>query len=128
MNTQALPPKKLLLVDDNKIVLMAHLSLLRDAGYAVDTASNGYEAVTKFTKNHKYDIILTDYDMPGMTGSEVAKNLLKQPKNQKPLVVIVITSDPTPEIKKTCLASGINAVMKKPLVINELLNVLSSQN
>ena len=127
MNTQTFPPKQLLLVDDNSLILMAHLSILRDAGYAVDTATNGQEAVAKFSKNHEYDIILTDYNMPGMTGSEVAKSLLKQ-QNKKPFIVIAITSDPTPEVKKSCFSSGVNAVMKKPLVLKELLEVLSSQN
>jgi CheY-like chemotaxis protein len=128
MKTKTLSSKQLLLIDDNNLVLMAHLSILRDAGYAVDTATNGKEAISKFTENSNYDVILTDYHMPEMTGSEVAKNLLRQHKSKKPLILIAITSEFTPEIEKNCLASGINAVMKKPLVLKELLNVLNSQN
>lgn len=71
------PPQKapeILLVDDNRQGLIARKSLLQELGYNVSTASSGEEALELFSKQ-KFDIIITDYKMPRMNGTELISHI-----------------------------------------------------
>ncbi len=59
----------LLLVDDNSLILEAYSAVLRSVGYTVQTAENGVEAL-KSLREHVPDLILSDLDMPVMSGFE----------------------------------------------------------
>jgi CheY-like chemotaxis protein len=61
---------KVLLVDDNRNGLIVRKSLLEEAGFSVQTASNGEEALGLFTAS-QIDVVITDYRMPRMSGSEL---------------------------------------------------------
>jgi len=64
------PPVKVLLVDDNALGSMARKVILSDNGYIVETARSGEEAWEIFQRDH-FDIVVTDYKMPGMNGAEL---------------------------------------------------------
>jgi CheY-like chemotaxis protein len=63
-------PLRILLVDDNKHGLRARKTLLEESGYSIVTASSGKSGLTKFAQG-EFDLVVTDYCMPGVQGSEV---------------------------------------------------------
>jgi CheY-like chemotaxis protein len=64
------PSKKILIVDDDRYNRDFYQELLQDAGYTVDTAENGQQAVEKMTSTDHYDLILLDIVMPIQDGME----------------------------------------------------------
>ena len=64
------PPVKVLLVDDNALGSSARKVILSDNGYIVETARSGEEAWEIFQRE-LFDIVVTDYKMPGMNGVEL---------------------------------------------------------
>ncbi|MCE7797098.1 ATP-binding protein [Sphingobium sufflavum] len=64
-----------LLVDDEEYVRMSTADMLGDLGYAVVEAASAEEAMLLVEKGARFDILLTDHLMPGMTGTELAKRV-----------------------------------------------------
>lgn len=68
--------KRILVVDDDNGILAVLLYLLRDMDFDVEVAENGYEARELFM-NGAFDLVMTDLQMPGMNGWELAFNIKK---------------------------------------------------
>lgn len=78
---------KILVVDDDPVVGKSFDRVLSGKGYAVITARNGEEALSKL-RAENYDVVFTDIKMPGMNGLEVAERV----KASQPwLPVVIIT-------------------------------------
>lgn len=108
---------KILVVDDEPVVVKSCERILTPEGYAVDGASNGREAVSKLDK-YNYHLVVTDIKMPDMDGIE----LLRWIRNSKPAVgVIVITGYPSQENIKEALSLRILDYLPKPFSPSLLL-------
>jgi CheY-like chemotaxis protein len=70
-------PARILLVDDNANGLSARKSVLDELGHKTTAASSGAEALELFG-SHKFDLVITDYKMPRMTGIELIGHLREQ--------------------------------------------------
>lgn len=105
---------RILLVDDNAVVRDMLVDLVSSLGYSADAASGGVEALALFERN-RYDIVLTDLVMPGMSGWEVLVGV-RQRDPQIP--VIIITG--TPAIGDPRAALPGVAVLKKPVDVTLL--------
>lgn len=66
--------KKILIADDEESIRVMLSALLKKRGYAFETAKNGQEALSALERSD-FDLILSDIDMPGMNGMELAQNL-----------------------------------------------------
>ena len=77
----------ILLVDDNRNGLIVRRSLLEEVGFSVQTASNGEEALAMFTAS-EVDVVITDYRMPRMSGSE----LIDRIRAHRPAMPIILLS------------------------------------
>lgn len=64
-------PKRILLVDDDFLIAMSSVDMLMDLGHEVVEAHSGIEALEILKKDSRFDLIITDYSMPGMTGGEL---------------------------------------------------------
>jgi len=101
---------KILIVDDEPVVVKSCERILSPEGYAVDGASNGNEAIAKLGKNG-YDLVITDLMMPDLDGIE----LIRWIRNSKPDTgVIVITGYPSQESIKETLRLRILDYLPKP--------------
>jgi CheY-like chemotaxis protein len=71
------PRRKLtvLLVDDDSLVSMNTADMLIDLGHSVSEASSGTDALQKLKSNSKFDVVVTDYAMPGMNGLDLAAEI-----------------------------------------------------
>jgi CheY-like chemotaxis protein len=113
MTSSAQDPK-ILLVDDNAVVRDMLVDLVGSLGYVADAASGGAEALALFDRN-RYDIVLTDLLMPGMSGWEVLAGV-RQRNPRMP--VIIITG--TPAVGDPRAAQPGVAVLKKPVDVKAL--------
>jgi PAS domain S-box-containing protein len=68
----------ILLVDDEALVRMATAEMLREMGHAVVEAESGTAALAKLAHDSEIDLLITDYLMPGMRGSELVAEVRKQ--------------------------------------------------
>jgi CheY-like chemotaxis protein len=80
------PAARILLVDDNKLGLIARKSVLEDLGYRITTAMEGQEAFERFARD-KFDLVITDYKMPRMNGLELIGKI-RERAGDVPIILI----------------------------------------
>jgi CheY-like chemotaxis protein len=75
-DTMPVQPRRanILIVDDEDLVRAATAEMLRDMGHTVVEASTGSAALDRLNADEDIDLLITDYLMPGMRGSELADN------------------------------------------------------
>jgi CheY-like chemotaxis protein len=81
-------PATALVVDDSMLIRYTVCRFLEGRGFAVESATNGLEALTILDRMHP-DLIVTDMQMPKMSGSELITALKKSPKTAGIPVIIV---------------------------------------
>ncbi|MBI5308540.1 MAG: sigma-54-dependent Fis family transcriptional regulator [Planctomycetes bacterium] len=111
---------QILLVDDDQSVLDGLKKILTQDGYAVSTASSGYEALNLLSKMG-FDIILTDMKLPGMGGLSLIQEIRK--KNE-PVAIVVITAYSSVKTAVDAIKCGADDYLTKPLNVEELEIVL----
>ncbi|MFA6442920.1 MAG: response regulator [Sterolibacterium sp.] len=103
--------RKILVVDDDPVVSKSIGRVLSNKGYAVISAQNGEEALSKLD-GEKYDLVFTDIKMPGMSGLEVAERV----KASQPwLPVVIVTGYGTDANEARAAAAGVSGFLRKPL-------------
>lgn len=114
---------RILVVDDSDTTRQIEKSILEGAGFVVDTAFDGLDGLEK-AKDLQYDLILTDKDMPRMTGLVLLDNLrrMEQYKESPVVVVSADQSDDTLEEFERLRASAI--ISKGDFKRGNLINVV----
>ena len=119
--------KRLLLVEDNALNREIAIEILKEAGFLVDTAEDGVEAVEKMEQSApgQYDLILMDVQMPRMDGYEATRRIRALPDPRKAgIPIFAMTANAFEEDKQNALNAGMNGHIAKPLDIPHLLKVL----
>ena len=116
--------KKVLVVDDSLTIRVYHTSLLKSFGFEVDTAENGMEALEK-AMSKKYDLILSDINMPVMDGYEFVKKLRKL-DNYKLTPVVFVTTLDSEEDKRKGFMAGATLYIVKPIDTEVMEKILGS--
>ncbi|MEJ2695236.1 MAG: NAD(P)H-dependent oxidoreductase subunit E [Candidatus Sulfobium sp.] len=110
---------KILIVDDELIVIRSAERVLKGEGYAVEGAQGGREAIMKMGQGD-YDLVFTDLKMPEVDGI----TLIKWIKKTKPAAgIVIITGYPSQETIKEALELGIIDYVPKPFTPAVLLDV-----
>lgn len=108
---------KILIVDDDNVTLSILKQVLYKANHEVTTAIDGEEAI-QYVRNTVYDIIVTDFNMPGMNGIELTKEILKiNPQS----VIILITAYISVKAALESIKLGAFDYLTKPVDKEELL-------
>ena len=116
--------ERLLLVDDEPMVLSFLAELFRMNGYAVDTAADGVEALALVRQDPKaYRLLLTDQTMPRMTGTELCLKL-RELRPDLPIVLCTGFSDSVNE--QTAQALGIRHFLNKPVAPEKLIATVAT--
>lgn len=119
--------KKILVVDDNVVVLKALSMRLSSAGYEVMVAEDGGAAATLIRRN-KPDLILLDIkfppDMNGSTDGFLILNWFRRIEEAKDIPVIMISRDVDEATQKRAREAGVVAFCPKPLDVRELLRMI----
>jgi len=115
-----------LLVDDNKVNQFLGKKILSQLGISdVELASDGSTAL-EMIKAKYFDVLLTDIEMPNMSGYELCEAIRKLPAPQKQMIIIALTANVSGEEKDKALALGMNDYLIKPYSPQDLLAVLLS--
>ncbi|HLG03803.1 MAG TPA: response regulator [Bacteroidia bacterium] len=114
---------KILLVEDNPINIKFVMALFSENGLTTDVAEDGKQAVEKI-KNHSYDILLMDIEMPEMSGYEAATFIRKVLKSNVP--IIAMTAHAMAGEREKCLQLGMNDYISKPIDSDRLFEKMYS--
>lgn len=120
MTTPKLSAKRILVVDDEPFVCDAVKMMLEFDGHEVDTAGNPKEALAVFQPG-KYDVVITDFAMPGMKGNELAAAIKAKAPGQ-PIVMITAYAEMLQSSKD--LLVDVDHVISKPFLLEHLREAL----
>ncbi len=112
-------PTILVIDDDENVRYIMKINLVK-AGYDVEQAENGAEAIEKTKKKH-YNLSLIDIKLPDMEGTELLRILHEDfPK----MIKIIVTGFPTMENAVRALNEGADGFILKPVDIDKLLSMV----
>jgi two-component system chemotaxis response regulator CheY len=111
--------KRVLIVDDAATVRMYHRGILESAGYAVEEAWNGIEAMEK-ALDAPFDLYVVDINMPKLDGFGFLRELRQQEIPQSPAIMISTEAAARDEV--AAYRSGANSYLIKPVRPLQLLS------
>lgn len=109
---------RLLIVEDDTILADSLAVFLRNQNYAVDIFNDGQTALN-FADFNKYDLLISDYLMPGLNGRELVKEIRKKHRS---LPIIMLSAVCESSDKARLLNNGADDYLAKPFAIQELLS------
>jgi two-component system chemotaxis response regulator CheY len=116
---------EVLIVEDRQVMLKIIRRLLVQLGYSrIDGAANGLEATEKLAAK-RYDLILSDWNMDGMSGFELLKVVRTNPDTHETPFVL-ITAESKPENILAAKAAGATGYLVKPFKLDMLERTLDS--
>ena len=113
----------ILVVDDDEMSRSLYLHLFNAEGYRVTSASDGQEALLLIDKYDDIDLIITDLDMPVISGIELVKSL-KNKNNSIPVLVISSSRDKLFELKDLGYEDFLSKPVKLALLRESVKNIL----
>ena len=115
----------ILIAEDNPVNRKVLQKILDRAGYHYSIAKDGDEALDLIDKT-KFDAIVLDMNMPGMSGLEIARiyNIISSKDERAPM--IMFSANVTPDAKESSLKAGVDKFLPKPIKIDTFLNVLNN--
>jgi EAL domain-containing protein (putative c-di-GMP-specific phosphodiesterase class I) len=112
---------RLLLADDDLMVLRTYAAILVRAGFSVDTAASGTEALERVARA-RYDAIISDLDMPGLDGLSFLRAVRAQDLD---VPVLLVTGGPALETAVEALEHGAFRYFSKPITATALIDAVT---
>lgn len=112
-----------MLVDDSPTILASVGQLIRSAGYNVAEASSAEAAMKEFNNGKKFDLIITDFNMPGMNGAELISAARKLP-NLRFTPILVLTTESKQSRRDEARQAGATGWIVKPVESTKLIAAL----
>jgi len=117
-------PLRVLLAEDNKINQQFATVLLNKAGYGVEVAENGHQAVDAVRRS-AFDVVLMDIQMPELDGLQATRQIRALPAPQCDIPIIAMTAHAMAGAREEYLAAGMNDYISKPVQPALLLSKLA---
>lgn len=128
--------QRVLLVDDTLINRKVLSRILKKIGFSdVTTVDSGHSALVELHKENNYDLVISDLQMPGMSGTELSQAIF-EPSPTKTTdhvefqipVVIGLTADTRPDVADRCNASGMSDVLYKPITAEDMKKYVETKS
>lgn len=114
---------KVLVVDDEKDIVTIIQAILEPLGFDVDTASNGRDALAMMFKDISYDLVISDFRMPGLDGDKMFTEAKLKGFSGKSLLITGLLADlSTKQIEE--ISFSVDDVLRKPFDKDMLTNVI----
>ena len=111
-------------MDDNRANQRVTALLLKELGYASDTAGNGVEAIEAIERQ-RYDIVFMDMQMPELNGLDATRIIrLRWPGPDGP-VIVGLSGYASSETRHECLAAGMNDYLVKPVSLAHFADAIA---
>jgi CheY-like chemotaxis protein len=121
MKGPAFPQRRILVVDDEPLVCDAVKMMLDFDGHEVKTAGNGRDALALLEQD-QFDLVITDFEMPGMKGDELAA-AIKARSPQQPVVLITAYAEMLQASGNPL--TGVDWVISKPFLLENLREAIA---
>ena len=118
-----LPPIRVLLADDDEILLETAKDTLLSLGAETDIAHNGTEAIDMISARTDYQIIILDWKMPDMNGIDTARQIRSKIGNNTP--ILLISAYDSSDLEESAKEAGVNGFIGKPLFRSKLYGKLN---
>ena len=116
----ASPAAKVLIVDDNPVVLFGMAHLLKSAGFSVLEAATGREGLA-LAAGETPDLVLLDVLLPDLNGIELCRQLKAEPATRHLFIVLLSSVETSPDSQVTGLDAGADGYIARPIENRELL-------
>jgi len=116
-------PKRVLIVDDDEMVLMALEELLRPEGYEIQAVSSAAKAL-RLLDEGDYDLLMLDIIMPEMNGFDLCKKI-REKENCKGTPIVFLSAKSKEEDSARGLEVGANLFLSKPISPDKLIKIVS---
>ncbi len=117
---------RILLAEDNLVNQLLIKKVIEKAGYIMETASNGVQALELLSKSN-FDLVLMDVQMPDMNGLETTKEIIRLYNDKRPKIV-AITAGSFGDDEFQCIEAGMDDTLEKPFKIEQLQDKLRKLN
>ncbi|MBN2292456.1 MAG: response regulator [Pirellulales bacterium] len=115
---------RVLIVDDDRLCRSISVEYLSSSAIEIKEACDGAEAL-EILAEEEFDLILMDILMPGIDGLETTRRLRASEKStDKHTLVVALTANSSPKVRKTCLEAGMDEFLTKPVTPVSLLEVV----
>ena len=118
-----LPPIRVLLADDDPVLLETARDTLHSIGAEADTVSSGQEAVRLVSEKADYRVVILDWRMPDMDGIEAARQIRGKVGGEVP--ILLISAYDWSDLEDTAREAGVNGFISKPLFRSTLYEKLN---
>lgn len=112
--------QKILIVDDDAIIVSLISKILKSQGYSVSTARTGRDALAKVNSSY-YNLVLLDIGLPDMMGTKLLERIKSSNHN---IIVIMITGQPRLESSIDSINLGADGYLVKPINNIELIGLI----
>lgn len=117
---------KILVAEDNEVSRLVLSEMLRQLGFAVETAANGAEAV-ELWQTENFEIVFMDCQMPEMDGYAAAQKIRQLENGLPQTIIAALTGRVAEGEREKCLRSGMDDYLPKPVSRERLINFLIQQ-
>ncbi len=118
-----LPSMRVLLADDDDVLLETGKEALTSIGATADTVQSGTEAVRAVSERNDYRVVILDWKMPDMDGIEAARQI--RAKLGEDVPILMISAYDWSDVEEEAKVVGINGFISKPLFRSKLYNKLN---
>ncbi|GAA0852797.1 hypothetical protein GCM10009114_03860 [Aliiglaciecola litoralis] len=118
--------QRVLVVEDNSDNMFVLKKQFQTLGIDASFALTPEDAVI-FFEQQKFDIVISDFQMPAVSGAELLKILRETEKFEErpPALMVILTADKTKRCTEACFAAGANRIMMKPMTVDELVSLMN---
>lgn len=123
MEDMTLPPMKVLLADDDPVILETAGDTLRSIGVEVDTVGSGAQAVNRIASQQDYKMVILDLKMPDVNGIEAARRIRAEVGDEMP--ILLISAYDWSDVEESAQEAGVNGFISKPLFRSTLFSKIN---